>query len=476
MNGHFPMLAAGLIFSALATAAELPASLTLDQAIAQALQGNRELASQEIALQNTYLTLEGARNEFRFTLTPDGSVSRSDDREDAQAGLSVQRKLPWGTELSAGATYNEDRTEDRDAQRYAVYRVQLEQPLFRRAGRLVNEEPVVQAQAAVLSARRRLELAKSDLAIRVARTHQDLARLQSQIHYDEQALRRYDQLQRLTRVREAQGRVTRIDSLRVEFDRGRSELNIATTRERLQSLRKDLAELLGLPPDTELQAEPSPLIDITLTNAADAEAIALSNRLDYADSLQALADAGRGVRIARVNLGPDLGVVASYEELDGLSDDAPEDDDTWYLALSGGTDLLRRNERLQLGRAKLGVRTAQSQLEILENSIRRQVQQGILAYQRSLDQLRLAERNHGFARDRARLARRMFEIGRGDNFAVTDAETALLEAESSMLQTRAESVVTAFQLLRTLGILLEAPTELKVAGDAGGKEEVIGDR
>ena len=461
MNGWIPVLAAYLICAPGAGADTMPTSLSLEQAIAQALRDNRELASQEIALQNTYLSLESARNEFRITLTPDGSVSRTDDGEDARAGLTAAQKLPWGTELSAGATYNEDRLEGREAQRYAVYRVQLEQPLFRRAGRLVNEEPVVQAQSDVRSALRRLELYKADLAIRVARTHQDLARLQSQVRYDEQALRRYDQLQRLTRVREAQGRATRIDSLRVDFDRGRSELNIATTREQLQSLRKDLAELLGLPPDADIQAEPSPLIDIPLTNTVEAEAVALSNRLDFADSMQALADADRGVRIARVNLYPDLSVVARYEELEELSGGDVVDDDTWYLALSGGTDLLRRNERLQLGRANLGVSSAKSQVEILENTIRRQVQQGILAYQRSLDQLQMAERNHGFARDRAHLARRMFEIGRGDNFAVTDAETALLEAESSMLQTRVESVITAFQLLRTLGTLLEAPPELR---------------
>jgi outer membrane protein TolC len=63
----------------------------------------------------------------------------------------------------------------------------------------------------------------------------------------------------------------------------------------------------------------------------------------------------------------------------------------------------------------------------------------------------------------------MFETGRGDNFAVTDAENAYQQAQNQMLNAQADVAIAAYRLLRTLGILLEAPEELKPAAAARWK-------
>ena len=161
---------------------------------------------------------------------------------------------------------------------------------------------------------------------------------------------------------------------------------------------------------------------------------------------------------------PDLSLVARYEKIGtgpDFSDTADWEEEVWFVGLSGDTDLLRRSERIALGQAVLDEKTAGKRVEILESSLRRQIQQAILSYERARKQVSFAERNYRLARDRANLAQRLFEMGRSDNFTVTDAETEWLEAETQKLSSKAESSIAAYKLLRILGTLIESPEDLK---------------
>jgi outer membrane protein TolC len=437
--------------------------ITLEEAVELALRQNRDLRALQFSLEASGLAVVDAKNEFKWTVYPDGRAGYSDAGASSQIGIGAKRKNTWGSQLEAGASLI-DYDEDVENNHNASVRVGIQQPLLKKRGRLVNEDAIRTAESGVLSARRRLELRRADLVVQVVELHQGLARLQNQIVSDEQSLKRYDRLYRLTRAREAQGRATRVDTLRTEFQRGRAELVLNATREQLESAQKDLADVLAMSPDTEYEAVPAPLMQIDVTDRAVAEGVALSNRLDFADALQALRDARRGILVARANIQPTLDLVTRYARLGtGVTyDDASRlDEEMWFVGLAGDTDLHRRSERLALGRAQIDASSAENQIQLLENSIRRQVQQALISYGRALEQADFAARNCELARDRARLARRLFDIGRSDNFTVTDAEAELFQAETEMLRAKTDSNVTAYRVLRALGTLIEAPEDLK---------------
>ncbi|MCZ7599723.1 MAG: hypothetical protein M5U09_20950 [Gammaproteobacteria bacterium] len=123
---------------------------------------------------------------------------------------------------------------------------------------------------------------------------------------DRESLDRAEELLRSTRAKEALGRSTRIDSLRVELQRGLARSRLAANTERLESERQALAELLGLDPDIVLALEPTGIFSIDLPPADEAVERALDNRLDYAQALQDRDDAVRGARIAENLLLPDV--------------------------------------------------------------------------------------------------------------------------------------------------------------------------
>jgi outer membrane protein len=465
-----------ITFVVLTVAASAPCSgqeITVEQAVALALRQNRELRALQFSFESSGLALEDAANEFRWAIVPEGSAGYAENGAASQIGLGVRRKSVWGTQIETGARMV-DRDDATEEDIDSSVRVAIQQPLLKMRGRLSNEEGIRRAESGVMSARRRMDLQRADLVVRVVELHQDLARLQNQMVSDEQSLKRHDQLYRLTRAREAQGRVTRVDLLRTEFQRGRAESALTATRQQLEFARRDLADTLGMPPDTGYIALPATALRLDVTDPAIAEHVALSNRLDFADALQSLRDARRGVRIARQNLRPTLDLVTRYERLgtgSGYGDAYRLDDELWFVGVSGDTDLYRRSERLALGQARLDAAGAENQIELLANSIRRQVQQALIAYRQAVEQADFAARNYQLARDRARLARRLFDIGRGDNFTVTDAEAELFQAESDMLRTRTESTVAAYRVLQTLGTLIEAPEELKPSRYDAGQPE-----
>lgn len=445
----------------------LGAEFTLEQAIELSLRQNRDLRAAVIAVDAAGHGVEAAAAGFQWALRPDGAVTAGDATETAQAGLSAQKTLTAGTALRAGPQVASLTGDGLEPEKTAAVRLQVEQPLFRRFGELQNRETLTRAERSVLTARRTLELRRNDLVVQVAASHASLLQRQQKEIYDRAALERLDRISRLAAARERQGRAARADTLRAELQRGRAESTLQATREQLDSGRRDHAELLGLAPTTDIVAVAGARLDLVPPPPEAAAAIAWSNRLDYAQVLQDLGDAERGVKIAQRNLLPDIGLVARYDWLGqgGSYGDALNlDDNAWFVGLSAGNnDLLRRGERAALKQAGTGRLATELRVDVVRHAIERQVLNELSSYRRAEQQAAIEEKNYTVAAGRAKLARRLYEMEQETAFNVGDAEDQLRQAEGSVLAARAEVSLATFRVLRALGTLLEAPADLKPA-------------
>jgi adhesin transport system outer membrane protein len=413
-----------------------------------------------------------ARTEFSIQLRPEGQVATASEGAQTAYGLSASKKQGVGTEVQVEGRWTQTGFSESPDLHRGIVRVEVRQPLLRRLGRLVNEEPIVQARSSVQAARREIELRRTDLVVQVVEGYEGLLRLQRQLHFDEQALGRSEKLLRLTQARERQGRATRVDALRVDLQHGENQIRLNKTRENLENARAEFAELLGRDPGVELTVTESPLLEVEAPGRDEAVRVALSNRLDYAQVLADSRDVERGVRIARHNLLPDLELIGRYERFSEgarASDGFDLDQDIWFVGLSAGEDVRRQRERLALGQALLRGEGARQTMELVRVAVERQIQQVLAAYERARGDTLFAQRNYHLAESRARLARRMFEMGKGDNFSATDAENALLDAQNRMLLSQADVSIAAYRLLRALGTLVGYPDDLKPP--SGGEME-----
>ena len=446
--------------------------LDLPTAIQLALLQNRDLGLQRNQVLAGEYGIDRARAEFAFRLAPDGTASVTEGNEAFGYGLSLEKRFVRGAEagLRAGYLRFADVDEDNAPPERASLRLQVSQPLFRNAGRLVNEEPVVAATQGYRTALRRLEQQKSDLALSVVLTFESIVRLEHQIAADRTSGERINRLVALTRARERQGRATRIDTLRAELLSGQAAERLAVNEERLASLRLDFADLAGASPGFQPRLEPAPLIDLELPGLGEMEAVARRNRLDIAQAMQNLEDASRGLRIARHALWPTLRLVGRAEQFgegDRFVRSTALDEFTWTLGLETDTDFVRARERAAINRQAVDLVSAEQLLEILGDRVVRDVRQQHLAYQQAHRSLTAAEQNLRLAVDRVRLSRRRFERGRGDSFTVTDAEDSLVVAQAQRLSARADASIAGYRLLHALGTLIDSPRELKPPTEEG---------
>ncbi len=439
-------------------------TISLESAINTALTGNRELAALELDLNGRVLAAEQARYQFAFNMRPIAAATTRTESDFFQYGLAGSKQMEVGTEVEVGVRMDETRSDADGRERSGAVFVEVNQPLFRDWGTLVNRENMIQADNRIMAARRVLELRKSDIVVQVVEISQSLLRLQRLIEYESRTIERYEKLARLTRAREKQGRATQVERLRVEFLKGQAEARRANAQEQWHSQQADFATLLGLPPETPLHPEDTPDMRLSIPEREAAASAALSNRLDIAQALQDISDARRGIAIAEKRVAPGLSVIGRYERLgrDRSWNDAwALDEDGWVVGLSTDSDLLLRDERLGLREAALAEQSALLRYDEVDALVRRQVEQALSDCRRADAEWAIAENNLALATRRANLSQRLFEKGRIDHTQATDAETELLDAQTKLLDTRAEAVIAGYRLLRMMGMLLDAPAELK---------------
>jgi outer membrane protein TolC len=441
--------------------------LTLEGAVDRALSHNRDLMGTALAARTREAEIARAQADFAYRLTPAGNAGFTDDGESLAYGLSLSRKLPWGTTVAAGGSLAVDTGNGGAADRYTGrWRVQVDQPLFRNAGALPQREPLRQARSRHRQSLRLLETTRADLVLDVVERYEHMLALQRSIDADASALPRLEKLRRLTEARSRQGRATPLDVMRVDLQHGQAAARLENAREQLAAQQRALAEQLGDAPDTTYVLAAPPRIAIDVPDADEAAAAALSNRLDYAQALEDQADAARGKRIARRALWPDLNLTARLEQSateNNASDALAGGETAWFVGVSGDAELLAAADRTALRQAALGEEAAQLDIEIVRVRIVRQVKDQLGAYARAQQEAEIASRNVSLAERRLQLAMRLFEKGRADNIAVTDAEEALQLAEDARVTTEAEASVAGYRVFRATGTLIAYPDDLKPA-------------
>jgi len=456
---------AGLLFAWLPVlgSSQGPTSETLDlsRAIQMALAKNRTLAQSALGTSIGVLDIVRAETAFKLDVRPELYLDAEGGQTIVAGGLSASKKLPWGTRVSvqglmAGASG------DGSSLRQKTLLVEISQPLFRNFGTLIQEEPVIQARHNYRTSLRALEIQKDAVAFRVVESYESILQLERQVLVEQASADRMEKLARLARAKEVLGRTKRVDTLRAELLRGQAQFRLESIRERLSFEQRDFAELLGAKPDAVFDLKPTVLLEVNVPPLEEALRTALQNRLDYAQALQDGADAARGVRIAGRSLIPGLSLVGRKNwtagDSFGITSTQPNQ---WSVGLSLDMSLNRKEERAALEQALLYGSSADLSTGIVELAIAREVNQQRAAYRRAQAELKIAERNKDLAASRRKLAQQLFELGRSDQFSVTDAEETFLLAENQWLSSRAEASLAGYRFLHVLGTLIETPNDLK---------------
>lgn len=453
------LAALGALGSAFFTAAEPagPATLPLQEAIAAALRNNRRIAQGALEVKQREVGVDLARSAFDPTVSPFARFGAPDGDSETTYGLRAAKPLFQGATLGASAARG-----DAGGDRETVLSVELTQPLFRRYGRSVAEEPIHLEADQLRAARRIWESRKADLVLRIVLLFETITRLDAQAAFEQGFLEHLQRLAALTRTRERQGRATRMDTLRMELQRGEAEIRLANFRERRAVAVSELAEAIGADARTEVSPAAPPALDAVLPDSESAFVTALEHRMDMAQAFDDARIMDRRGAITDRNRWPDVTLGLSYlETLRDPSGGAPrEDESAWYATASMDGSPWRRGLRLERIQADLDRQAAGARIEITRQILVQDVLRALAECRRTDADLEIAGRNRELALHSARLGRRFYGTGRTDGLSLSEAESSLAAAETRLLEARSASRFSRYALSHTMGTLIEHPADL----------------
>src|SRR5271170_2516637 len=407
-----------------------PMQLTLDQAINLALKQNHSIRLRSLSVDQMQSKKDEARSSYLPQIKASGSVLHVTELE----GVAVPAGT-FGNYPSTGPVPSKPLFIDQGSATWYLGGVGLEQPitqLFR------IHQANVAAKEDVLVAKTQLDQTQDAIALQVRQLYYNILINQQKLKASQDQLGAAQIKDEESRNDVARGNALEISALQSKANILQTQQEGLTLRLQGNDLRRQLADVLGLPVDTPLDLDPgAAAVALDIPTRAYAIRIALEQNQDLRAARLTLVKAQAGVAAAKDAYIPDVTALSLYSYQSGVP----------FLVHNFGTfgfslsyDLFDGGRReAKVRGARIEVHSAEVAVDKLQSEIEVQVQ-GI--YDR-VDELRqmvdVAGQVVKVRTEAARLSDRQFEQTaalssvRSQNHAdLTSATASLLEANCGL--------------------------------------------
>jgi outer membrane protein len=419
--------------------------LTLDDAIAMALEGNRQLAIAKSEEDGAQARLGQARAGFFPSVSASGSYTRLDQAPymDTSAFGSIFEPLlvPFQELVASGLLSEESLAGLQGGGGGKIYLgdddvysigVSVHQPLFT-GGALLSGYGAAKhaAKAASWSTRRTEDVTRYE----VTQAYTGLVVAEAGLRVMEDAVEQMQSHLSDVEAMYAEGMVLETDVMSARVRMSEVELQRNSADHAVRLARAGLAFKLGVPVDTQIVATDA-LEDGGAPSRDEAAwfETAVANRPDLMAMRESTQAAGNTVSAARAGYFPQLVLIGNYDWDQPNREYEPEFYSHWSVTLALQMNVfdwgLTGN---RVREAKAGRIQAENGLELSEEAVRLEVRQSLLEHDEATQAVGIAEAGLVQAREALRVARESFRSGVATNSNVLDAQTAATKAEMSRL-------------------------------------------
>ena len=215
-----------------------------------------------------------------------------------------------------------------------------------------------------------------------------------------------------------------------------------------------LAFQLGVEPGTQIEAVDT--LERTLYVPGELDALvttAMNERPDLLAMAESVGAADNVVGMARAEFFPRVVAMGSYGWDRPDREYEPEFYDHWSVTLAAQMNVFDWGGRWnRMREAKATRLQAEHGLELMESAVRLEVEQSWYAHDEAIEAVSIAERGVEQARESFRIARESFRNGVSTNSDVLDAQIALSTAEMQLVNARADLRLAGASLELTTGV------------------------
>jgi len=451
--------------------------LSLAQAVALSTAQNRDYQRQKEQLYITALRLTGERYKYalKWFGTIDGTYTDNkgsgvDDVElNTSGGISKQQLLLDGVLINASIAIDWVRflTGDPRTTLGSVLSGDLTVPLLGAGAGRVAWENLTQAERNVLYQIRSFNRYRQTFVVSIVDEYYSVLQRRDEVtnaknNYDMQV----ESKKRLDLLAEA-GRVNRINVDEAEQSMLKAENSWVAAQQRYEQALDQFKIRLSLPTDADIELDPNELealrkagISDPNYTADDAIETALVQRLDLANSKNAVEDSVRKLELAADGLGVQLNLIGS------LDVDSPEKtkftrlqfhEGIYSLGWEADLPLDRKNQRNAYREALIALTQQQRTYENDVDEIKLEVRDAYRQLREQAESYRIQQLSVDLAEKRLESNQMLLDAGRIEVRLLLDSQNALVEAQNNYTKALVNHTISKLNFFRDTGILQVRP-------------------
>jgi outer membrane protein len=448
-----------------AASAQTASTLTLEQAVQEALIRNDRILNQHDATEQASLGVRLARNTFQPKVTPNvlGSFGQTNINSQNYR-VDVSQKFVTGTEVRLGIGTSTAQIPSvvgppaRDIHFYnADTTLTLSQPLLRGVGAGGARRALSSAESRRTDADRQRALVEQQVTLEVASAYFRIVAQQTLVDVARQSLARARRLRDASEARLDAGFVSQLDVLRAQQLVTQAEIQLFDSESADADARDRLLFLVGRETDVPFTIAtdiPRPAADPVDLGAA--VTTALTHRLDLKILAESGADADRQISFAKNQLLPQFDVNVAYtrrQTADSFINSFGVDRFQFATFFTIAMPVDRTPQLIDYQNALIERDRRRRELATLQRRIADDVKHALREQNRLLRGLLAAENSVAIGRKEVEVAQVRYERGLSNNLDVVTAEGHLIAAQSRRIQALADSAMAGLSLRAMLGIL-----------------------
>jgi outer membrane protein len=435
--------------------------LTLEKAVSQALNCNRQLLGTVEGLTQAQYGIDLAESEFSLSISPNSQAGFiGGDREKPGwtlgGGVDFSKKLTTGTLISVAPSVVKTR-------HHYLTGVQatIAQPLLRGLGKEYQLANLRGAQFALRSAYRNLYIAQAQLALRTIQTLYEVVKLERSFALNQESYQRIHQFYKAAKLKEKIGLADALDVYRAEIELRHAEDALKGTQMNFEEAKDQLRDLLALPLDLCIKVEVPTLYSPHPVDLDKAVEIALYNRIEIEQAEDEQRENERLSSLAKKNLYPELNLVLNYSNVGRGKHFARScthnRENIWGIGVTTSTEINPLADQIAYEQSLLAIASASRGMDQTEATLILEVKKAVRQLERAFERIHLQEDQIKTTQGELYLAKIKFDRGMADNFNVIQAEKSLRAAQQNYWTAMIDHIVGEFQLLAAMGLLIDKP-------------------
>ena len=393
----------------------------------------------------------------------------SDEQVSSGAGVGFNQLLADGAQVSTSIAIDWARflTGDPRTSLGSVLSASVTQPLLRGRGRKIAQENLTQAERNALYQIRAFNRYRQSFVVSIVN---DYYRVLQRSDIVTNALNNYNSRVESRKRLEMEAEAGRKPPFEVDQAR-QSELNARDSHiQALQSYEQQLDEFkitLALPTSTQVVLDQNELKALESIGVTEPEyelnaaiETSLAQRLDLANSADAVDDAERKVVVAADNLGAELNLVGSANAASPPGTDFKRvqfQNGTYALGLEGSLPLDRKAERNAYREALIALEQRQREYQNDADEVELDVRRAYRQLREYAERYTTQKNSLALSETRVESTTFLLQAGRVTTRDLLESQDALLEAQNSVTAALVDHAIAKLSFFRDIGVLQVKP-------------------